>query len=122
MIVFAVIAPGAKRHIAYFDESPIRHVGWCEAEIIADGWRNTQACTTTCVRRRPFILKNVLEMIGTKRATLFPLRVADAIPLSDADPAILAHGLTRPRMHLLEPRDDNRRLRLELPVLNIVIW
>src|SRR6266576_4099010 len=90
--------------------------------MIADGWRNTQSCTMTCVRRWTFILKNVLEMIGAKRATIIPLRVADAIPSSNGDPAILAHGLTRLRMHLLEPRDDNRRLRLELPVLNIVVW
>jgi hypothetical protein len=74
------------------------------------------------VRRRPLILKNVLEMIGAKRATIFPLRVADAIPLSNGDPAILAHGLTRLRMHLLEPRDESRRLRLEPPLLNVVVW
>ena len=90
--------------------------------MIADGWRNTQTCIMTCVRRRPLILKNVLEMVGAKRAAIFPLRVADAIPLSNGDPAILAHGLTRLRMDLLEPRDDSRRLRLELPLLNIVIW
>jgi hypothetical protein len=90
--------------------------------MIADGWRNTQTCTMTCVRRRPLILKNVLEMIGAKRATIFPLCVADAIPLLNGDPAILANGLTRLRMDLLEPRDDNRRLRFELPLLNIVVW
>jgi hypothetical protein len=121
-IIFAVIAPGAGRHIAYFDESPIRHVGWWEAQMIADGWRNTQTCIMTCVRRRPLILKNVLEMIGAKRAAIFPLGVADSIPLANGDPAILAHRLTRLRIDLFEPRDDSRRFRLELPLLNIVIW
>jgi hypothetical protein len=76
----------------------------------------------TRIRGRPLILKNVLEMIGAKRATIFPLRVADAISFSNGDPAILAHGSTRFRMNLLEPRDDSRRLRLELPLLNIVVW
>ena len=58
-IVFAVTTPGAGRHIAYFDESPIRHVGWREAEMIANGWRNTQTCIMTCVRRWLLILKKM---------------------------------------------------------------
>ena len=61
-------------------------------------------------------------MIGAKRAAIFPLRVADSIPLAYGDPAILAHRLTRLRMDLLEPRDDSPRLRLEPPLVNIVVW
>src|SRR5205823_2460493 len=84
--------------------------------MIAHGWRNTQTCIMTCIRPRPLILKNVLEMIGAKRPTIFPLRVADAISLSNGDPAILAHGVPRLRMDLLEPWADIRLLRLELPM------
>ena len=62
------------------------------------------------------------EVIGAKRAAIFPLRVADSIPLAYGDPAILAHRLTRLRMDLLEPRDDSPRLRLEPPLVNIVVW
>src|SRR6516164_3847795 len=76
----------------------------------------------TCVWRRLRILKNVLEMIRAKWATIFPLGITDTISLSNGYPAILADGLTRLRMDLFEPRDDNRRLWLELPLLNVVVW
>ena len=89
-VIFAVITPRARRHIAYLDESPIGHIGWFEVQIIADGRRNTKTCTVTCIRRWRFILKNVLEMVCAKRPRIFPLRVADAMPFSDGDPAIFA--------------------------------
>src|SRR4030095_9290379 len=76
---------------------------------------------TRCLRR-PLILKNVLEMISAKRATIFPLSVADSIPLANGDPAIFAQRATRLRMDPLEPGDDIGRLRLELSLLNIVVW
>src|SRR6266436_1856309 len=74
------------------------------------------------IRLRPFILKNVLEVISAKWAAIFPLRVASVVAFSDGDPAIFAHRLTWPRICLLEPRDDERRFWFELPVGDVVVW
>src|SRR5438067_13771472 len=73
------------------------------------------------VRLRPFILKNVLVMIGAKRAAIFPLRVASPVALSHRDPAIFTHRLARPRVDLFKPRDDQRRFRFELTVGHVVV-
>ena len=91
VIVFAVASPRTRRHVAYFDKLPIRYVGRREPEIITDGRRNVQACPMVEIRLRPLILENILKMIGAKRATIFPLRVAGAVAFSNCDPAIFAH-------------------------------
>jgi len=66
-------------------------------------------------------LENVLKMIGAKRATIFPLRVAGAVAFSNGDPVIFAHRLARSRVRLFEPRDDERRFRFELTVRDVVV-
>jgi len=71
------------------------------------------------------VLQRVEAAIIEPFAVPSDLRKCAPFVISEAGngyPAILAHGLTRLCMHLLEPRDDNRRLRLELPPLNIVVW
>ena len=75
MIIFAVASPGTWRHVTYFDELPVGHVCWCEAEIIADGWGNIQACSMIAVRFWPLISKDVLKMVSAKWAAILPLRI-----------------------------------------------
>src|SRR5207244_8026030 len=70
---------------------------------------------------RPFILKNVLVMIGAKWAAIFPLRVASPVAFSDRDPAIFTHRLARPRVDLFKPRDDQRSFWFELTVGDVVV-
>ena len=91
MIVVAIVTPWTGRHLAHFHKLPIRHIGWCQTEIITDRRRNVQARPMVEIWLRPLILENVLKMISAKRTTIFPLRVASAIAFSDGDPAILAH-------------------------------
>ena len=121
VIVFAVVSPGTGRHIAHFDKLPIRYVGRREAEIIADGWRNIQPSSMVEVRFRPFILKNVLEMIGAKWTAIFPLRVASAVAFANCDPMIFTHRLAGPCVDLLEPRDDERSFWFELTAGDVVV-
>ena len=60
-------------------------------------------------------------MISAKWTAIFPLRVANAIALANRNPAMLANRLPRPRVGLLKPRDDERRLWLELAVRDVVV-
>src|SRR5207237_8523583 len=91
VLVCAVSSPRTRRDVAHFDKVPSLYVGPREPEIITDGRRNIQACPMVEVRLRPLILENILKMIGAKRATIFPLRVAGAVAFSNCDPAIFAH-------------------------------
>src|SRR5215472_14360754 len=70
---------------------------------------------------RSFISEHVLEVIGEKRAAILPLRVADAIALSNSDPSMAADRLSWPRVGLLEPRDHERRFGLELIPEHVVV-
>src|SRR6478735_10363412 len=60
-------------------------------------------------------------MVGAKRPTILPLRVAEAIPFADGNPTIAADRLSRSGVGLLEPRDHQRRFWLELAVRHIVV-
>src|SRR5947207_15644479 len=73
------------------------------------------------VRLRPFILKNVLVMIGAKWAAIFPLRVASRVAFSDRDPASFTHRLARPRVDLFKPRDDQRSFCFELTEGDVLV-
>jgi hypothetical protein len=91
MVVFAVAPPGTRRHVAHFGKLPIGRVRRLESEVIADCGRNIQPGPIVQIWLWPFILEHVLEMIRAKWATIFPLRVASAIFLSNSNPATLAH-------------------------------
>ena len=73
------------------------------------------------IRLRALIAENILEMVGAKRPTILPLRVAEAIPFTNGNPTITADRLPRPGVGLLEPRDYQRRFRLELAMRDVVI-
>src|SRR5437879_13580422 len=73
------------------------------------------------VRFGTLIAKDVLEMVGSKWAAIFPLRITSAITFANGEPAMPAHRLSLPPIGLLEPRDHKRRFRLELAMRNIVV-
>ena len=73
------------------------------------------------VRFGTLIAKDVLEMVGSKWAAIFPLRITSAITFANGNPAMPAHRLSLPRIGLLEPRYHKRRFRLELAMRNIVV-
>ena len=60
-------------------------------------------------------------MVGPKRPAILPLRVADAVALANGNPTIAANRMARPGVSGLEPRNDQRRFRLELAVRHVVI-
>src|SRR5215471_2966073 len=73
------------------------------------------------IRLRPLVSKNVLKMVGSKRPTIFPLRVTNAIPFANGYPTMAADRLSSPSVRLLEPGDHQRRFWLELTVRDVVI-
>src|SRR4029077_4982439 len=73
------------------------------------------------IRLRALIAEDVLEMVRAKRAAVLPLRIAEAIPFANGYPTIAADRLPRPSVGLLEPRDYQRRFRLELAIENVVV-
>ena len=91
VIVVSVASPRPRRYITHFDKLPIRDVRWSQAEVIANGGRNIQTRPTVQIGFWPFILEYILEMIGTKRATIFPLRITCAIAFPYRDPATFAY-------------------------------
>src|SRR6266446_3091463 len=122
MVVFAVAPPGTRRPIPRLDKLPIGRVRRLESEVIPDCGRNIQPSPIVQIWLWPFILEHVLEIICAEWAAIFPLRVASAIFLSNSNPAILAHRLTRSRVGLFEPWDNKRRFRFKLAVRDIVVW
>src|SRR4029453_18931772 len=88
---FAGAPPGARRYIPRFDKLPIGRVRRLESEVIADCGRNIQPRSIVEIWLWPFILEHILEMIGEKRATIFPLCITGAIAFPYGDPATLAH-------------------------------
>lgn len=91
MIVISVASPRTRRHITDFDKLPIRYVRWGQTEIIANGRRNIQTSPAVQIGFWPFILEYILEMIGAKRAAIFPLRITGAIAFPYGDPVTFAH-------------------------------
>ena len=73
------------------------------------------------VRLRPLVPENVLPMIGPERPAIFPLRVTDAVAVANRDPAIFADRMPLLHKRLPEPGHDDRRLRFELPMRDIVV-
>ena len=73
------------------------------------------------IRLRPLIPEDVLKMIGAERPAIFPLRIANAIALTNGDPAITAYRLALARVGLLKPWNHQRRFRLELAMRNVVV-
>src|SRR5205814_6315585 len=69
----------------------------------------------------PFVLENVLEMVGPERPAIFPLRVASLVAFADRDPSVFANGTARLRVNLFEPRNHQRGLRLELAMGHVVV-
>jgi hypothetical protein len=53
----------------------------------------------------PLISEDVLKMVGAKRATIFPFRIASTIALANGDPAMPAHGLSWAGIGLFKPGD-----------------
>src|SRR4029077_2863703 len=73
------------------------------------------------IRLRALIAEHVLEMVRAKRAAILPLRIAEAIPFANGYPTIAADRLPWPSVGLLEPRDYQRRFRLELAMGDVVV-
>src|SRR5258707_1284351 len=121
MIVIAVTSPGTRRHIPNFNKLPVRHISRRQPQIIAHRGGNIQSGSMIQIRFRALVAEDVLEMIGAKRAAILPLRIAKAIPFANGYPTIAADRLPRPSVGLLEPRDYQRRFRLELAVRDVVI-
>src|SRR5207247_3446303 len=73
------------------------------------------------VRFGTLIAKDVMAMLGSKSATIFPLRITSAITFANGEPAMPAHRLSLPPIGLLEPRDHKRRFGLELAMGDMVV-
>src|SRR5437660_6065148 len=121
MIVIAVVSPRTRRHIADFHELPVSHVGRCQPQIIANRWGDIQPGSMVKIRLRPLIPEHILKMIGPERPAIFPLGIANAIALTNGDPAITAYRLALTRVGLLKPWNHQRRFRLELAMRNVVV-
>src|SRR5204862_261874 len=121
MVVLTVTAPWTGRDIGRIHESPIGQVSRLKAKIIAHSRRDIEAGAAVQIRFWPLVLENVLVIIGSERSAILPLRETSAVPLANGKPVMLTNGLPRTRVSLLEPRDDERRFRLELAVAHIVI-
>ena len=91
VIVIPVASPRTRRHITHFDKLPIRDIRGSQAEVIANGRRNVQTSSTIQIGFWPFILEYILEVIGAKRAAIFPLRITGAIAFPYGDPVAFAH-------------------------------
>src|SRR6266567_1413261 len=121
MIVIAVVSPRTRRHIAHFHELPVSDVSRRQSQIIANCRGHIQTGSMVKIRLRPLIPEDVLKMIGPERPAIFPLRIANAIALTNGDPAITAYRLALARVGLFEPWDHQRRFRLELTMRNVVV-
>jgi hypothetical protein len=71
---------------------PVGDVRRCEAKIIANRRRNIEPGTAVQVRFGPFVLEDVLEMVGAKRPAVFPLGVGGLVAFADGDPTVFADG------------------------------
>ena len=91
MIVVAITAPRPGRHVLRIHKLPIGHVSRLQSEVIAHRGRNIETSAMVEVGFWPLVAKNILEMIGTKRAAVFPLRVTRPIAFADRDPAMPAN-------------------------------
>ena len=121
MVVVAIVAPRARRHITHFDELPVRHISRPEAEIISHRWRNVQPRAPVQIWLRPLVLEDVLKMVRPKRPAVFPLGVTGFVSLANGEPAAVADGLAFLCERLLEPGNYQARLGLETPARDIVI-
>ena len=74
------------------------------------------------IRFWPFVAKDILEMIGAKRAAIFPLRIAGPIAFANRDPMMPANRLPLSHVSLFEPRNYQGRFRFELAMGHVVIW
>src|SRR5439155_11373964 len=57
----------------------------------------------------PFIAKNILPVISTERAGVFPLRIDCSIAFANGDPSILAGGNGWALVCFVEPGNNTRR-------------
>jgi len=121
MVIVAVTTPWSRRNVSDIDELPIGHVRWCLPEVIAHRRRNIEPGPVVEIRFRALVSKNILKMIRPERTAIFPLRVASPIAFSNSHPVMPADRLPLARVGLLEPRNDQRRLGLELAVRHVVV-
>src|SRR4029079_702372 len=74
------------------------------------------------IRFGSLVSEDVLKMVCAKGAAILPLRVAEAIPFPNGNPAISADRLSGSGVRLFEPRDHERSFRFKLHVRHIIIW
>src|SRR4051812_33466977 len=60
-------------------------------------------------------------MVGAEGPAIFPLSVGRFIALANGDPTVFANGAARLGVGLLEPRNNQSGLRLELAMGHVVI-
>src|SRR5262249_54708801 len=73
------------------------------------------------IRLWALVSEHVLKMVRAKRATILPLRVAEAIAFADRDPTMAADRLPRAGVGLTEPWDHEWSFRFKLAVRDVVI-
>src|SRR2546430_8575147 len=110
-VVLSQLRPRTARHLAELDKLPAGHIRFLQAEVIAHGRRNIETGPFVQIGFRTFVAKNVLPMIGPKRARIFPLRIDGSIAFADRDPSTFASGNGRALVRFPEPRNDLRRFR-----------
>src|SRR5439155_20397175 len=74
-VIFSNDRPWPAWHVLKIDKLPVGHVSFLQSKVIAHGGRDIQASTFIQVGFWPFVAKNVLPVIGTERAGVFPLRI-----------------------------------------------
>ena len=99
------------RNFFELHETPVGHVGVAKLEKIAHRWRYIETGALVQIWFGSLVTENVLPMIGTKRPSIFPLRIGDAIAFANRNPTSLARTNRRPLIGVLEPWNYLGRFR-----------
>ena len=67
-------------NIARLDEFPIADIFAAHSKIVAHGRRNIQTRALVQIGERPLIAEHILPVVGAKRSTILPLRIAIRLP------------------------------------------
>src|SRR2546430_15909217 len=102
-IVVAILRPWPMRDFLEIYKTPVGHVSVAKLEKIAHGWRYIETGALVQIWFGPLVPENILPMIGTKRPSIFPLRVSDAIAFANRHPTPLARANRRTLISVLEP-------------------
>ena len=120
-IVSSVYRPRTCRYLIEIDELPVTQVYTRETQVVSHRRRNIQSSIAIWIGMWTLVPENILPIIRSEWADIFPLGVTNPVPMPNGNPFAFADRLAISNEGASEPRNYLRDFRFGVMVRDVIV-